>query len=448
MQLNRLYRYIQNDTNLKSLLRGAGLMYVAGLFSIGLTFFQQITTAGLLGAEDYGRLAIILGSNALILLFVDFRTWEISTKLLSRFQRQSDSAMIAGVITWYLLVDLISGMVGIAINVLLANFIATTLTQTADLTNEIRLFALIIPFRLISVGVPTVILRLYDHYGWLAAKSVIYAVLRLCLMTGGALLGFGLEGVLIGAILGEMFNTAILLVLLVRLWRTQVSRGDRMIRFDAPQLLFDQLRTLRDLWIGGTLKGLQLETFIPLLAVLTTPTQVGLYRVGFDIASLITRVIEPMSVVIQPTIMKIYEQETRSAFVRYLKQITLLLSAVILPITFGMVFWGPSVFPIILEDFEGVSQVVSLLAIGFSASCVLIWVRPVVVAMNLITFHNLISFITSVYSVAGLYGFSGHGAAGGAFIMMSLLLGNSFVTALMISLKLNRTDSNLGNQYG
>jgi O-antigen/teichoic acid export membrane protein len=448
VQLNRLYRYVQGDTNLKSLLRGAGLMYAAGLFSIGLTFLQQITTAGLLGAEDYGRLAIILGSNALILLFVDFRTWEISTKLFSRYQKQSDAAMIGGVISWYMLVDLVSGAIGIAINVLLADLIATTLTHSSDLTHEIRLFALIIPFRLISVGVPTVILRLYDHYGWLAAKSVIYALLRLCFMTGAALLGLGLEGVLLGAILGEVLNTAILLVLLVRLWRTQISPEDRMIRFDAPQLLFGHLRTLRDLWIGGTLKGLQLETFIPLLAVLTTPAQVGLYRVGFDIASLINRVIEPISVVIQPTIMKVYEQETRSAFVRYLKQITLILSAVILPITFGMIFLGPSVFPAMLEDFDGVAQVVSLLTVGFSLNSVLSWVRPVVVAMNIVKIHNLISLITFAYSVLGLHFFSDHGAAGGAFVMMCLLLGNLSVTALVIAFKLPQSSASPGNYYG
>jgi O-antigen/teichoic acid export membrane protein len=439
--LNRLRQRIparvRQDANLKDLLRNSGILYVAGVISIGLTYFQQLTTANLLGAENYGRYAIVISSGLLVMLVSDFRTWEIGSKLLARPLENQDHPEFIRITSRLLLLELLTGSIGAVVIALFAQPIARDLLHAPDLTVLLPLYALSLPFRTISIGVLGVIPRFYNHFDWLAWKSIGYSVLRLVLITGAALFGLGLPGVILGVVLGEVINTLILVVFYALIWRRHMlDSGSRLFSFNRPLSNANWRKLLVDQWVSSTLAGLHYQLFIPIVALLTNPVQVGVLRSGMDIADLLERAIQPITIVFSPRIIALYEQNNLREFRRYLKQVALLLVAIMLPLSGVLLITAPFLLPRFYnpEEFVGIVPTAMWLVAGAGIfNALMWWVRPTLVAVNGLRLNNL--FLLGFVLIAGLgvlvvtpqYAASGAAAVRGLFLASYALFSTLWV---------------------
>jgi O-antigen/teichoic acid export membrane protein len=426
--LNRLRQRIpariRQDANLKDLLRNSGILYSAGVISIGLTYLQQLTTANLLGAEDYGRYAIVISSGLLVMLVSDFRTWEIGSKLLARPLEKADYPEFVRITSRLLLLELLTGCLGAIVIALFAENIARDLLHAPNLIILLPIYALSLPFRTISIGVLGVIPRFYNHFDWLAWKSVGYAVLRLVLISGAALLGLGLPGVIIGVVLGEVINTLILFVFYTLIWRHHMS-GSQLFSLNHPLTNANWRKLLIDQWVSSTLAGLHYQLFIPIVALLTNPMQVGVLRSGMDIADLLERAIQPITIVFSPRIIALYEQNSLHEFHRYLKQVALLLLAIVLPLSGVLLITAPFLLPQFYnpEEFLGIVPTAMWLVAGAGIfNALMWWVRPTLIAINGLRLNNLL--LLGAISIAGvaLFIFTPPYAATGAAAVRGLFL--------------------------
>jgi O-antigen/teichoic acid export membrane protein len=427
ISISRLKK-LRHDPGFRELLRNSGTMYIAGIFTIALTFAQQIITANRLGPAEYGRMAAVLSSATLMLLVMDFRTWEAGTKFLARYWANKAYDETASVTTLFMAVDILAGLVGFLLLLLLAQPIATYLLHAPELAWLVRLFALSLPFKVLGMGIPTAVLRLHNRFGWLSAKSIIYAIVRLILISGAAFIGLGLPGAIAGALMGEIINAFILFIMM---WvaQKQVRPDKPVFRLHKPQDFREICRMMGSLWIGATLKGLQLETFVPLLALLTSPVQVGLFRSGLDIAQLVLKVVEPISIVIQPNVIKHYEMDSRGTFLRYIKQSTLLLASFTWPFIIGLIIAGPLILPRLLgEDYEGIYPITLAIAIGYMMAATFLWTRPGLVAVNRIREHNIIGIVGFSFSALSLLVLAPtYGALGAAWVMAVFFIGTTIL---------------------
>lgn len=425
--MQRLTSAIRNDSNLRDLLRHSGIMYASGLVSTLLITIQQISTAYLIGPADYGRLATVLGSGLLVMLIVDVRTWELGTKLLARPILERDYQESARVITWLTSADILTGLISALIVFVFARLIAIHLLQAPELEWLVGLYTLSIPFRMLANGIARTSLRMYNRFGLLSAKSIVYGAARIVLMSGAALLGLGLQGVIIGAILAEVIGALMLLVMQVWIMRRELP-GAKLIDFRKPRQFSEGIRMMGGLWFSATLAGLQVETFVPLLALLTTPTQVGLFRSGLDIAETIEKLLIPFMLVLFPQIIQSYEQKPQSELIRLIKQASILMALLTLPFTLGIIFFGPIIFPHLLgEGYSQTATVASFIASGFTIYGILMWTRPVLIAFNCIRELNWMSIavvlgsVVSLVIVAPAFGAIGSAAVrGSAMILQNL----------------------------
>jgi O-antigen/teichoic acid export membrane protein len=433
MALRPFIARLRRDSNLVELLRNSGLLYVSGVFSIALTFIQQITTANRLGAADYGRFAVVLGSSALLLLILDARTWELGTKLLARPMLEKAHEEIVRIMTWLLLIDALVGLLGVFLVIFFASPIADYLLKAPDLDWLVRVYGLSLIFRSIGGGGAVALVRLYDRFDWLSIKSVGYALVRLVLISGAAFLGFGMLGVVVGAVLCEIINALAMIIMTYALWRRQMPAA-RLIDLRKPQCFREGRRLMIDLWVSATLKGLQLETLIPLTALLTQPAQVGLLRTGMDITDLISKLTAPLTIVLSPAVIKAFEQGGRVALLRLVKQAALLLSLLSAPFVAGIIVLGPLLFPRLLQSgYEGVAGVASLLAVGFGINAVFLWLRPAVIALSMVREQNVVAVAGALFSTLGLIVLApAHGAMGSAFVVSAMLAGSAFALAAIL----------------
>lgn len=440
--LQKLTTAIRTDRNLSDMLRHSGVMYAFGTISTVLIVIQQITTASLIGAADYGRLATVLGSGAFIMLIMDVRTWEIGTKLLVRPINDKQHRQINQIINWLTLVDLMTGFLSALIVFALAPFIARDLLRAPELMWLVQLYALSNPFRMFSNGMARTVLRMYDYFNWLAWKSVIYGGSRLCFMTGAALIGLGLQGVIIGAILSEIIG-ALALMMMAWLVRRRETSDVSLWDFTRPQQFGEGMKLIPGLWLSGTLAGLQIEMFIPLLALLTTPEQVGLFRSGLDIGETIEKLLTPFAVVLWGQVMRTYEQNTRSALLQLVRQSSLLMGLLTLPFLIGIILIGPILLPRILgTGFESVALIASLISSGFTVYGILMWTRPALIALNRIQEINWIGVATVLVSTIALLIIAPlYGAIGGAVVRSGSLVAQNVFQLLVFRTRLSPSPS-------
>jgi O-antigen/teichoic acid export membrane protein len=415
--IQSLLTRIRNDQNLKSMLKNSGVMYASGMFSTLLIAIQQVTTANRIGPEDYGRFATIFGISSLVFLIVDVRTWELATKMLARPLLDKQHEEVSRITTWLTLVDIFTGVLSVICVLLVAQPIAIHLLRAPELANLVGLYALSLPFRMLANGVSRTLLRMYDRYDWLSLKSIVYGVSRLVFISGAAWLGLGLQGVVAGAVLAELIGAMVLLVMEWLIFRRMMP-GTPIFNLKRPQQFWEGLRMMRGLWLSATLWGLEVEMYVPLLAFLVSPEQVGIFRSGLDIAETIEKLLVPFMLVLFPQIVKSYEQDTRNQFLRLVKQSALLMALLTIPVLLGIIFLGPLVLPRLLsEAYAGVVIVASLIAAGFTVYGIMMWTRPALVALNRIYELNIIGIAVISCSVAALLFLAPHyGAIGGAAV--------------------------------
>ncbi len=430
---------VRQDRNLVSLLKDSSLLYIAGIFSIGLTFIQQISTANLLGTREYGQFATVLGSSVFLILVIDIRTWELGTKLLASSIHANDPGEIVRLTNWFSLFDIILGVLGTVVLFLFSEVIAVHLLKEPELVHLVRLYSLCLPFKIYAAGIPVALIRLYNQYTWLAFKSILYAVTRLLLITGAALIGLGLEGVVVAALLSEVVNCLILVVLTIKVWHRHL-KSVSLLQFKKPQRFSEMLRLIPSYWIFGTLKSFQMEAFIPLTAALSNPAQVGLLKIGIDIADLILKLISPLAIVISPNIIKSYETGSRTQFLRTVKQSAALLSGLVIPFTGAIVFVGPFVFPRLLDsEYHSAIPIIILLAIGYGFNAAFLWTRPTLVAVDLINEQNIASFILTIITITALFvAVPSFGALGTAGVIVSFFVTFSLVACMIFVFNQNK----------
>lgn len=423
----RLPARIRQDANLKDLLRNSGILYAAGMISLALTYLQQLTTANLLGVEDYGRYAIVVSSGMLMMLIADFRTWEIGSKLLARPMGDSDHPEFIRITSWLLFLEILTGGLSTLLLILLANFIAHEFLHAPELSSLLTVFAFSLPFRTMSVGVLGVIPRFYNRFNWLAWKSIGYAVIRLILITGAAWMGFGLTGVIVGVVVGEILNTLILFFFYQRIWQQHMMPDSRrLLSLKQPLSEIGWRKLLVDQWVSSTLAGIHYQLFIPVVALLTTPVQVGVLRSGMDIADLLERAIQPITLVFSPRIIALFEQNNLREFRRYLKQVALLLIGIMLPLSGVLLISAPFILPRFYDpnEFVGLVPVAMWLVLGTGIyNSLFWWVRPALITVTGLRYNNILLTIWIVIGALGLIAFVPDYAAAGAGAVRAAFLG-------------------------
>jgi O-antigen/teichoic acid export membrane protein len=416
----RVLLKITEDVHVQDLLRTSGILYAGGIIALVLLLIQQFSLAKILGASDYGRLAIIVSSGLLVLLFLDFRTWELGIKLLTTEITTQSHVEVVRIINWLVTIELGTGLMGTVLLFVFAEPIAARLLDIPGSEWLIRLYALSLPFRVLSDGVFSSIPRVYNEFKWIAYKTVSNNLVRLVLMVTLVLLGYGISGAVVGASISDFINFIVVVVIARRILKRELP-GVRLIDLRRPRQQAAGYRMIGDYWVISTLAGLHQQAFIPLMGILTSTAQLGLFRISLDIAQFIERLAAPINLGVTPQIMRIYEQEEWGTFTRHIKRTASLFAIVVTPLTLAILILGPFVFPRILTD-EGyrlLPTVAGVLAIGYAITVAITpWTRPALLAVGYSRIQSVIMlFQTFVMFILLWWLTPPYGALGAAIAM-------------------------------
>ena len=395
----RIRNVLSADVHLMRLVGNLGWLYSAGAISTVLLASQGVIAARVLGAERYGLFAAILAAAQLISQFLDFRTWEVLTNYLPGMLLNGNGSVARGLVRLGILIDLAAGGLSLVLTWGLSSLIIQNIVHNSDVRDAVMLIAISLPFTMVANGSVAGVLRVQNRFAWMSAKSVILATFRLVLMVGLFAAGLDLYALVWTYTAGEAVN-AIATSLLARAATREVveTEASPVGPIDVLQRVPGLTHLLVQTWISGTLKGFHSRVDVLVLSLLSTPVQVGYYRIALDLASIISKFSSPLQAAVMPELAKL--SANKASMRGIVERISLLLAVILLPLALVFSVVADRVVDLALgSGYAGTASSLIVLVWGYGVALMLVWVRPAAVVKGRVGFMNIVALVVALLQV-------------------------------------------------
>lgn len=274
-----------------------GAISVADLAQIAL-----ITHA--LGLADYGRLALAIGFVTLVGQFFDVRVGAAATTFgAQRLEHSPRDA--AGVFQFSYLIDLATGVLGFVVVASLAPFVGPGLVGEHG-TLLLLLYAVSLLVGTVDESSITV-LRLLDRFRLVAGYTVALEATRITFVVLALALFDSLIGVMVALVAYKALGSIVNLVAAVAAFKK--ARGESLLRPALDAARPDRRPMLRMILHTNVVSYARLaQTQLPTVVIgaMSGVTQVGLYKLGTAVGSIVGRLADPAYVALLPRISRLW----------------------------------------------------------------------------------------------------------------------------------------------
>ena len=252
-----------------------------------------------LGVERFGLVILVQTYVQVITGLVTFQSWQAVIRYGATYLKNQDSASFQSLLKFTTMLDVIGVLAGTVIGYVAVPFIGPFLQWDAEVIGLAKIYSALILFTMTAT--PTGLLRLFDRFDVLSWQTTITPLLRLAgiglaVLLDGPLWAYLLTWFLAGAMGG--------LMLMVLGWREAARRGvlagmswsfqdlakghDGIWRFSIASNIHSSLQLVTG----------QMATF--LVGLVAGPAAAGLFKIGRDLATTLTKPAEMLNQSIYP----------------------------------------------------------------------------------------------------------------------------------------------------
>ena len=416
--------------NFVVLLSGNGLSSIFGFFTLAFN-------ARALGPELLGVLALLQSFVVVVSSIFSFDTWQPVIKFGAEAQASKDDEKLRDIVVLGFLYDLVGAFAATAVGVAIVLFGLPFL----GITSEYQYFAAIFSASIIFVSYSTAkgVLRLFGRFDLLTAIQTGISAAGLAV----AVLLWHFQATFIAYVISYasliVVQSFLIFTVVIVLWYSGDLPSLAAPRFD------DQALSKAFMWFSWSTSGLSTlnvlrqhaDSFV--LATMLGPAATGIYKVASQIASLVSRIGDPLQQVVFPEIATLV---AKSEHARLRK---ILVSAIILGIvSLSFVVSGAAVFGEIAIQIVGgtgyAAATIPLLWLVLSNGLAVtgFYLRPTVVTLISPEAYLYYSFIASLIFVAALYlSIDGFGIAGAGLAQVVFTIVWYFLNFSAISRRLH-----------
>lgn len=327
------------DDLFRRLFLNAGKLLSANIIAAILGLVATILVARALGPESYGVLALLLVYVQTIGTLISFNVWQAFIKYGSEALQANDRVGLCQLIKFGFLLDIGSAIVGTVVAIVLSQFVIAMLGWDSAVQPFLVLYSLLLLFAL--NGTPTGVLRLFDRFDLLSYTAVLTMSARLtgvvwCLLTRQNLYGFVLC-YLIANIFGQLYQIcAALLVLRKHNVGRIVFRSLKCFRQRFPGI-WDYVWTTN---INSTIRMLSRLTDEFVVAALTSPAALGLYKIAKQFSLILSMLVDSCYQSIYPELSRLWAAGNARSFISLVKRTSLLIGGIVLCGWLGFIIFG------------------------------------------------------------------------------------------------------------
>lgn len=334
--VSRGKQYLLNDPVYRKVLSNSSWLLSSNTLTTILISVQGIIVARVLGAEQYGILALITGYTTYVNHFVDSRVWEAAIKFVIQYREQGEFAKATATVKLCYLVDALTGSLGFVILLLTADWAGRLFVKDPLAAGLIRFYALSMLIA-IPVGTSSALLRIQNRFDLLAYQDAGMAVLRLAGVIVVLTLGGRIMGLLAVYLLAAFSGMLTLLVLS----RNTASSLGLLAWTQAPlSSLRGEFKQIARFLVTTNIAALSKmvrNTDILIIGYWLTPTDVGYFRLARSITSLMNFPVGPLQTASYPEFARLWHQQQQTTLLRLVRK--LFLSAAIVASVALMVIW-------------------------------------------------------------------------------------------------------------
>lgn len=335
MQLKFLFQTLKEWVSgrlVKRLLKNVGTLVTGSLGSSAFALVSLAITARALGANDFGRLVLIVSYVQLVDAVCNFQSWRTLIKYGADVLENQQPTALKDLIKFCFLLDVGTAILGATV----AFFGVSIARDIFDWTSQDALMAMMYSLAIIFklTGVPRGVLRLFDAFRALAIIQVAAAILKLAFVLLAWLAGGTIWTFFLAWLSAELVGALMLLTVSIWELRKQEIRG--LARASAKRVPKQHQGVWEFCWSTywySSVNGVAAHFDKVLLGWLLPPSAVGVYKVVKKIAQVLDKITNPLHQVIYPDLAKLWSQRDRKGFRR------LVIRPAVLFVLVAVAFW-------------------------------------------------------------------------------------------------------------
>lgn len=345
-------------------------LYIGTFFSSLFIFLLPIFLTRLIGPKDYGLITIAIVVVSTVSIFLSLQMSEVVVRFCNDYLVKKEFSKSLAVYYNCLLVESLWGTGIFAITYLSAPVFASFFPQPSLETELIQIYSF---FALASIakGSMVGILLTFKKFKYLSLNEIASNFLRLILPVTMA--KFGLKGVVLGFVFAQVCSMIILffssLIIILREYR-DISASNLSSEWN--EIFFFVFHVT----ISSTFKSIWSYVDILILGILRPPQEVGFYKIGKGLASLLLMLSSPLNRVIYPTLSTLWVKGDKINYAQILQKFSCFMSLIAFPVTIVIFIFADSIVSYLYTPTYIPSSIVLKIIIwGMFLTCSVGWGR-------------------------------------------------------------------------
>jgi O-antigen/teichoic acid export membrane protein len=382
--------------------RHVGQLWVSNGVGVAAALVQGVVVARVLGPNDYGVAALVLAYPALVNGFLEAGAADATLKYLSEFTERGDRLKALGSVKLGYVVDLALAAVGLTIVALTASWAGGAVVHHEGVAGLLVVSSGGIFIRSLH-GTSRAVLATHRDFGTTAIVTGAESVLRAALTVVLVARGWGVSGVIWANAGTAAFEGILIAFAAARVmkratggypWRGRIrdlrGRGREIGRY----LVYSDASTMLELVVK--------QGDHVILGAITTPTEVGYYKLARSLTSVGNVVIAPVQQVLQARFARVWAGQSARTLARGLRDYALRVN---LPLGL-LLMSGALVAPVAVRllagsKYDPAVPVTQLLLLHVGVWAALAWVRPAVFAIGDLGYWFVHRLVLVLGSLAG-----------------------------------------------
>jgi O-antigen/teichoic acid export membrane protein len=423
IKLKALFTRFLGNPLMQRVVRNTGYLFSAQTLVAGLSFGQGVLAARLLGVEGAGIVGIITQYASNINRLISFRMHELVISYVGEFSANGHEQDAMAVFKGAALAEIGASVVAYLLAISLAPVGAAVFAHDRALAGLFRFYALSVLANLMYESAYG-LLQYFNRYRVIAAIMIGQSVLTLGLIARAYLRRGELSDVVLAYLSGKVVLAVLTSLAALAQARAAWGPGWWKVRLARlSQRGRDLLRFAVNRNINGTLRLVTRDSEALWLGALTSPLQVGYYKIARAIINFVAMPVDPL---IRTTYRELSIEVARSRWenVRYLLRSGTLLSAVwTLPASLFLILFGKQVVSIYGPNFLPTSyESLLILLVGVMVSNLLYWSQMVLLPMGMPEFPTKVQAIGALLMIAGMLVLVPLAGSNGMALLMSAFL--------------------------
>jgi len=409
------------------------------------TALQTIIVARMLGVEEYGLLVLVIAYIDLLNQFIDFRMWETATKYIGTYWEKGDLERTQSFIKLSYLVDVLSGILAFIIAILTASLISKYIIHTPEAYKLIWIYAFTL-FISTSSSTSISILRVFNKFRIIAILRSSQAFIRLLFILAFLLLGFGINGVLYGLVIGSLLGFIMRIYMVIKTlnenglgnwWKSKIS----MIKDQFKGISWFVFNTN----IAATIQmGEEKSLGILILGYLAGKDAVAYYKIATSAAKLLKLITGPFYESIYPELIKIKSQNILEHIKPLLYRMSRTFLMIGVPLAILIIIFSDLIIKLVFGiNYLPSGNALKVVAVAAIIDGTTFWNAPILLAFEkpglrtVLATISVIFYLTLLVLLVPQYSFMGAAYALLGFVIIKTTLSLLVINTSYFGLKIN-----------